>query len=202
MHKVISSKDRSNIEHFLNQLDSGSLLHDGESVLEGCYPILIKNRKYYCLFTDSQLILAARKGLFVPNKLLLFPFRYIDKISLDIYRHPIYFMMYMVLLPIYMLSYSLFMFFEETRVLYWILLIVLFIIIPFTGYYFFKGEDVVLLKVPDKNLSLRRAPKYNTFYGAGDLYFFEIDEESSRIDTKKGDLKDLYSVLVSYWKSS
>ena len=202
MSKVISSKHRSTIEHFLNQLDSASLLHEGESVLEGCYPILIKNRKYYCLLTDSQLILAARKGLFVPNKLLLFPFRYIDKISLDIYRHPIFFILYMVLLPIHMLSYSLFMFLEETRLLYWILLIIILIIIAFTSYYFFKGEDVVLLKVPDKNLSLRRAPKYNTFYGAGDLYFFELDEESSRIDIKKGDLKELYSVLMSYWKSS
>ena len=202
MPKVISSKDRSNIEHFLNQLDSGSLLHDGESVLEGCYPILIKNRKYYCLLTDSQLILAARKGLFVPNKLLLFPFRYIDKISLDIYRHPIFFILYMIILPIHMLSYSLFMFFEETRLLYWIFLIVILIIIAFTSYYFFKGEDVVLLKVPDKNLSLRRTSKYNTFYGAGDLFFFEIDEKSSRINTKEGDLKDLYCVLVSYLKSS
>lgn len=201
MTKAIPQKDQAKIEQILTEIDASSLLQKDEAVIEGCFPIRIKNRKYYCLLTDSRLIIAARKGVFVPQKLQIIPLQNIEDISLDIYRHPINFLLNAILIPVYIASFSLFLLLG-VQMLFWICMICLILLAPYSVYYFVRGEDIVRLKVPGNTLSLRRTLKYYLVYGRGSLTFFEIDENSFQIQGKKGDIQDLYSFLVSYIKSS
>lgn len=201
MTKAIPQKDQAKIEQILTDIDASSLLQKDEAVIEGCFPIRIKNRKYYCLLTDSRLIIAARKGVFVPQKLQIIPLQNIEDISLDIYRHPVNFLLNAILIPVYIASFSLFLLLG-VQMLFWICMICLILLAPYSVYYFVRGEDIVRLKVPGNTLSLRRTLKYYWVYGRGSLTFFEIDENSFQIHGKKGDIQDLYSFLVSYIKSS
>ncbi len=200
MIDALSHKDEARIKQILNEIRSSSLLQKDEKVIEGCFPIRIKNRKYFCLLTDSRLIITARKGVLVPQQLQIIPLQNIERISVDIYRHPINFILNMVLIPIYILCYAMF-WLLEVQILYWICIICLVVLVPYTTYYFIRGEDILRLEIPGKILSLRRTNKYYWFYGKGTLIFYEIDEKTSKIQGKKGDLKDLYALLVSYIKS-
>ena len=216
MAQVVSAKEMKKIGKILKGQESLALISEDKSVQEGFFPVMIKNYIYYGLLTPKQLIFSKKTKGVRDEKSDLIPFQEIKDISLDWGRNKrllLHILVQVICVPLVVSSVPFVIALMSTlelsgflsampvllEIMMWALIIELCILVPLELYRFFAGENQIRLALPDESLVLRC--KYKHFARLGDLKLFRIPGAGLDYPVSKGNIKDLYNLLLKYVKA-